>query len=182
MQKGKIKSLVAAAMEVSEMFVQERYNKKNELIGLGVGINGLYPEKAVSIALTKKMDCEEAQERILSLWTECQEVDLDELLSDEATIPEEKEQKVPDKLALEDVEEAIVGEQYTTATDKTTVGVFTLRNGFEIVTSSSCVDPANYDVKIGMNLCKKKAIEKVWELEGYLLQQKHFEAAAEDVA
>jgi hypothetical protein len=56
--------------------------------------------------------------------------------------------------------------------EKTTVCLTILHNGFEIVTSSSCVDPSNYDHAVGSEYAKKKALDKLWELEGYLLQNK----------
>ena len=54
--------------------------------------------------------------------------------------------------------------------DKTAVLMATLPNGFEIVTSSSCVDPKNFDMKIGEEICMKKLEDKICELEGYRLQ------------
>ena len=45
-----------------------------------------------------------------------------------------------------------------------------LPNGFIIVESSGCVDVANFDKEIGRSIAYKKIVEKVWELEGYLLQ------------
>ena len=54
--------------------------------------------------------------------------------------------------------------------EKTTVVSVTLPNGFVIVQSSSCVDPANYDHELGKQICMKRAEDKVWELEGYRLQ------------
>lgn len=56
--------------------------------------------------------------------------------------------------------------------DKTTVLMATLPNGFVIVESSSCVDPANFDMKIGEQICMQKLENKIWELEGYKLQSK----------
>lgn len=56
--------------------------------------------------------------------------------------------------------------------EKTTVVSITLPNGFVIVNSSSCVDAANYDHELGKDICIKRAIDKIWELEGYLLQSK----------
>jgi hypothetical protein len=53
---------------------------------------------------------------------------------------------------------------------KTTIVVCQLPNGFIIVESSSCVDPENYDVEIGTEICKKRIENKLWELEGYCLQ------------
>ncbi|KJS84992.1 MAG: hypothetical protein JM58_09495 [Peptococcaceae bacterium BICA1-8] len=54
--------------------------------------------------------------------------------------------------------------------EKTTVVHATFINGFEVVESSSCVDPANYNEKIGENICLDKIKDKVWHLLGFLLQ------------
>ena len=54
--------------------------------------------------------------------------------------------------------------------DSTTVVRCVLRNGFVIVESSSCVDPANYSEKIGEEICLNKIKDKIWELLGFLLQ------------
>lgn len=53
---------------------------------------------------------------------------------------------------------------------KCTVVVAKLPNGFILTESSACVDPANYDVKIGIEICKDRIVNKIWELEGYRLQ------------
>ena len=45
-----------------------------------------------------------------------------------------------------------------------------LRNGFEIVESSSCVDPKNYSEDMGHEICMGKIKDKIWELLGFLLQ------------
>ena len=55
---------------------------------------------------------------------------------------------------------------------KTTVVCATLPNGFVIVASSSCVDPANYDHQQGVDICMKRIKDKIWAFEGYLLQSK----------
>lgn len=54
--------------------------------------------------------------------------------------------------------------------ENTTVVRCVLRNGFTIVESSSCVDPANYSVETGMQICLDKIKDKIWELLGFLLQ------------
>lgn len=56
--------------------------------------------------------------------------------------------------------------------DKTTVLMATLPNGFVIVESSSCVDPSNFDMKVGESICMERLTNKIWELEGYKLQSK----------
>lgn len=76
----------------------------------------------------------------------------------------------------------------TTAFDKCTIVACKLPNGFVIVESSSCVDPANYDEDMGVDICMKNIERKVWELEGYLLQNKlyfdgvSFDDKADDTA
>lgn len=45
-----------------------------------------------------------------------------------------------------------------------------LPNGFILTESSACVDPANFDEEIGMAICMEKIQNRLWELEGYLLQ------------
>jgi len=57
-----------------------------------------------------------------------------------------------------------------TVLGKCTVVTCQLPNGFIIVESSACVDPANYDEKLGAEICLKRIENKIWELEGYKLQ------------
>ncbi len=65
--------------------------------------------------------------------------------------------------------------------DKTTVLMATLPNGFVIVESSSCVDPTNFDMKIGEQICMQKLEDKIWELEGYKLQSKLYEGQFKNI-
>ena len=62
-----------------------------------------------------------------------------------------------------------------TVGDKTTVCVVTLKNGFVITESSSCIDPSNYNEELGSKICLEKIESKLWELEGYYLQKKLYE-------
>ena len=54
--------------------------------------------------------------------------------------------------------------------DKTTIVNATLANGFIITESSSCVDPANFNMDIGASICKEKIQNKVWGFLGFMLQ------------
>ena len=56
--------------------------------------------------------------------------------------------------------------------DKQCIVVAKLPNGFTIVGESACVDPTMYDEAIGEALAKKNIVNRLWELEGYLLQNK----------
>lgn len=59
----------------------------------------------------------------------------------------------------------------TTMFNKCTVVACQLPNGFVIVESSASVSPENYDEKMGTENCMNRIIDKVWELEGYRLQE-----------
>lgn len=59
--------------------------------------------------------------------------------------------------------------EYTTIGDKTTLVRVVLENGYELIETSSCVDPANYDEEIGRDCAMSRIIDKLWELEGYVL-------------
>lgn len=57
-----------------------------------------------------------------------------------------------------------------------TICTITLRNGFQLVGTSACVSEATFNAEIGEKMAYEKAFEKLWELEGYLLKQRHYEA------
>ena len=59
---------------------------------------------------------------------------------------------------------------------KCTVVACQLPSGFVIVESAACVDPKNYDEKMGIEICMNRIKDKVWEMEGYKLQTDLYEA------
>ena len=54
--------------------------------------------------------------------------------------------------------------------EKTTVVCVRLPSGFEMIESSACINPANYNHDLGTELALKKVEDRLWELEGYRLQ------------
>ena len=56
--------------------------------------------------------------------------------------------------------------------DKCLIVSVKLPNGFIIVESSACVNPKDFDIEIGTNICMKRIEDKLWELEGYKLHDK----------
>lgn len=54
---------------------------------------------------------------------------------------------------------------------KCTVMTCQLSNGFILVESSACVDKSNYNFETGRKICEKRIKDRLWELEGYLLQK-----------
>lgn len=75
-------------------------------------------------------------------------------------------------LTLEDLEKHVASIEFSKLWKKTTVCLLTLDNGFEIVTSSSCIDPENYDQYTWEDICRQKAIDKLRELYGFMEHQK----------
>jgi len=55
---------------------------------------------------------------------------------------------------------------------KHTIVAVKLKNGFTCIETSTCVDPSNYDENVGTQVCLERIKNKIWLLEGYLLQQK----------
>ena len=59
--------------------------------------------------------------------------------------------------------------------DKMTIVTVKLENGFLMTESSACVDPGNYDEKVGKAICLERIENRLWELEGYCLQKALYE-------
>lgn len=87
----------------------------------------------------------------------------------ELTVNPELRTKKP-SISQKMVDDFIVAKEVSTLGDKMTVVRATLRNGFELVESSACVSPENYDEKLGAEICMEKIKDKVWFLLGFLLQ------------
>ncbi len=77
------------------------------------------------------------------------------------------------RLRPEDIDKVIASATYTRLpSGKVMVCELTLINGYTVRGESACVSPENFNVQIGEEISFKNAREKVWELEGYLLQQR----------
>lgn len=94
----------------------------------------------------------------------------------------EIEKKVKDKkltgkrISVEDIESVIVKEEYHVFPDsQMTVCCMTLKNGFNTIGESACVDPENFNKELGEEIARSKAFNAIWQLEAYLLRQKMFE-------
>ncbi len=55
---------------------------------------------------------------------------------------------------------------------KVMVCELTLRNGYTVRGEAATVSIANFDHEVGQEISYNNAINKIWELEGYLLQEK----------
>lgn len=75
------------------------------------------------------------------------------------------------------IDSLIVRETFTELpSGKVMVCELTLKNGFTVRGEGSAVSRENFNVEVGMQVSRKKAWDKIWELEGYLLQQRLYEA------
>lgn len=82
------------------------------------------------------------------------------------------------KITQEHIDAIIVSKTFIVLPDGvTTICQLILKNGFSVLGSSACVDPANFDLQMGRDIAFKNAQDKVWELEGYLLKEEMFRAS-----
>lgn len=80
------------------------------------------------------------------------------------------------RLTEEYIKSKVKKVEYTVLEDhKTTIANLYLENGYTVQGSSACVDPANYDKKLGEEISYTNGLDKVWMLEGYMLAQALYE-------
>lgn len=80
------------------------------------------------------------------------------------------------RLTPESIDAVIAQSTYTSLPSrKVMICEITLKNGFTVRGESACVSPENFDIEIGQQISFNNARNKIWELEGYLLQQRLFE-------
>jgi len=85
------------------------------------------------------------------------------------------EAQFKDHLTEEDIQSKIKDKKFTILEDgKTTICNLYLENGYTVRGESACVNPANFDKALGEEIAYKNAVDKVWVLEGYLLQENLF--------
>lgn len=78
-------------------------------------------------------------------------------------------------VALEDIQGKVQKTVYTVLQDTTTtVCQLFMENGYTILGTSACVNPANFNQATGEKYAYEDAINKAWPLEGYLLAQERF--------
>lgn len=75
------------------------------------------------------------------------------------------------RVTPEQVEAAIVGETYTVLPNgRTTVCQLTLDNGFTVEGMSACVSIENFNAELGNKYSRQRAVDQVWQLLGFRLQ------------
>ncbi len=77
------------------------------------------------------------------------------------------------KITQDHVDNCIASEQYHQFEGTTLiVCCLTLQNGFTVTGESACARPEIFDPRIGADLARKDAVNKIWKLEGYLLKER----------
>ena len=80
-------------------------------------------------------------------------------------------------LTKDDILKKITKVEYTVLEDgKTTIANVYLENGYTVRGEASCVDPANFDKKLGEEIAYENAVDAIWPLEGYLLAEQLYQA------
>lgn len=82
--------------------------------------------------------------------------------------------KPGEKVTAAYMESRIARVAYAKIDQTVTVCSLTLDNGFSVRGESACVDPANFDEKIGQSLAYKQAFDKLWPLFGFRLAEARF--------
>ena len=91
-------------------------------------------------------------------------------------IPETKPQRT--SVSLPDILAKVKKSTYTILPDTTTtVCQLHMENGYVVLGTSACVDPAKFNKALGEKYADEDAINKVWPLEGYLLAEEIFKGA-----
>lgn len=76
------------------------------------------------------------------------------------------------RVTKESIEKKITNIAYIRLSPKITHCTITMQNGFEVTGESAVVDPENYNKEIGQKIAYDNAFDKLWVVEGYLLQEK----------
>lgn len=87
------------------------------------------------------------------------------------TMIQEKGLNAP-RLTPEMIDAKIKGKTFTNLpSGKCVVCEITLANGFTVRGESAVVSPENFDQEVGNIIAFKNARDKIWQIEGYLLQE-----------
>ena len=82
------------------------------------------------------------------------------------------------RITNDHIDNCIVSETYTVLpSGKTMVCELMLKNGYGVTGESSVVSKANFNEEIGKTISRKNARDKIWMLEGYLLQESLYQQA-----
>jgi hypothetical protein len=55
-----------------------------------------------------------------------------------------------------------------------TICTLVLKNGFTVTSESNCVNPEEFDPGLGQLIAREKAVDKIWQLQGYLMKEQRY--------
>jgi len=150
--------------------------ERNEIITLVDG-------STIEINQQMRVDCSDVYVGTCRKAVSRQMVETNGETKEKTTMKNEQstEQMIQDKgltaprLRPEDIVDAkIIGSTFTKLpSGKCMICEITLANGFTVRGEAACVSPENFDEEIGRKVSLENAVDKIWPLEGYLLQEKH---------
>ena len=76
-----------------------------------------------------------------------------------------------------DKNEKVISSVHYKVFETLTICIVTTKNGFQFTGESACVDPKNYRKDLGEEMALKRAIEKIYMVEGYMLKELQYQAA-----
>lgn len=78
-------------------------------------------------------------------------------------------------VTLNDMQDKVKKTAFTILPDTTTtICQLFMENGYVVMGTSACVDPAKFNKALGEKYAYEDAINKLWPLEGYLLAEELF--------
>jgi len=80
------------------------------------------------------------------------------------------EEKQEFRVTEKDVEASIIAEQFLKIGNKTTICLLILYTGYEVVGTSSVVDPESFDFAVGKEFARERAVDQVWAHLGSIIQ------------
>lgn len=83
------------------------------------------------------------------------------------------------RVTPEDVAEAIDRAEYVKLGEKIVICHLTLKDGFEVIGQAGVVDASLFDMETGKGISLQKAMERVWQHMGSILQDRLLSTSAE---
>lgn len=80
------------------------------------------------------------------------------------------------KLTPEDLEARVESCEYYVRVCNTTTTICALKtiSGFVVIGKSACLNEKDFDSEMGKKIAKEDAINQLWELEGYRVNNEHY--------
>lgn len=95
----------------------------------------------------------------------------------------EKRGKKAPRVTQEQIDSTVVDVRYWQPEGTTvTIALVILTNGFNVIGESAAASPENFVKEIGEAIALEDAKKKIWKLEGYLLRDKLYYQAKQELA